>query len=326
MLENNYFERVNMSNPLKIVYMQKTFYEVSQDWSTAKRPIVKYSTMCAYLLILQKHLDPYFGSMKDITEDVVHQFVMNKLSSGHSKKSVRDMVAVLKSVVKYGRKQKVFTYDDWDIKYPTDTSDHRLPTLSFKNQQVLVRHIVKAPNTKNIGILLALYTGMRIGEVCALEWQDIDFNQKTITIRKTIGRVYDCETKSTQKIISTPKTKNSYREIPISNMLLKCLKVIRKEAKGTFVVGTSSTAQEPRIYRDYFNRLLKKLEIPKMVFHGLRHTFATRCIESQCDYKTVSAILGHSNIATTLNLYVHPNLNQKKKCIDRMSKFLDILE
>lgn len=109
-------------------------------------------------------------------------------------------------------------------------------------------------------------------------------------------------------------------------MLLKCLKVIRKEAKGTFVVGTSSTAQEPRVYRDYFNRLLKKLEIPKMVFHGLRHTFATRCIESQCDYKTVSAILGHSNIATTLNLYVHPNLNQKKKCIDRMSKFLDILE
>lgn len=259
MLENNYFERVNMSNPLKIVYMQKTFYEVSQDWSKAKRPIVKYSTMCAYLLILQKHLDPYFGSMKDITEDVVQQFVMNKLSSGHSKKSVRDMVAVLKSVVKHGRKQKMFTYDDWDIKYPTDTSDHRLPTLSFKNQQVLVRHIVQAPNTKNIGILLALYTGMRIGEVCALEWQDIDFNQKTITIRKTIGRVYDCETKSTQKIISTPKTKNSYREIPISNMLLKCLKVIRKEAKGTFVVGTSSTAQEPRIYRDYFNRLLNRV-------------------------------------------------------------------
>lgn len=95
-----------MYNPLKIVYMQKTFYEVSQDWSKAKRPIVKYSTMCAYLLILQKHLVPYFGSMKDITEDVVQQFVMNKLSSGHSKKSVRDMVAVLKSVVKYGRKQK----------------------------------------------------------------------------------------------------------------------------------------------------------------------------------------------------------------------------
>ena len=167
---------------------------------------------------------------------------------------------------------------------------------------------------------------MRIGEVCALEWKDIDFCQKTITIRKTTERVYDCETKSTQKIISTPKTKNSYREIPISNMLLKCLRVVRKEAKGTFVVGISSTAQEPRAYRDYFNRLLRRLGIPKIVFHGLRHTFATRCIESQCDYKTVSAILGHSNITTTLNLYVHPNLNQKKKCIDRMSRFLDVLE
>lgn len=315
-----------MSNPLKIVYMQKTFYEVSQDWCEAKRLIVKYSSMCAYLLVLQKHLEPYFGSMTDITENVVQQFVLDKLSSGHSKKYVRDMVAVLKSIAKYGRKQKVFIYDDWEIKYPTETKDHRPPTLSFKNQQVLVKHIVQAPNTKNIGILLALYTGMRIGEVCALEWKDIDFCQKTITIRKTTERVYDCETKSTQKIISTPKTKNSYREIPISNMLLKCLRVVRKEAKGTFVVGVSSTAQEPRAYRDYFNRLLRRLGIPKIVFHGLRHTFATRCIESQCDYKTVSAILGHSNITTTLNLYVHPNLNQKKKCIDRMSRFLDVLE
>jgi len=90
------------------------------------------------------------------------------------------------------------------------------------------------------------------------------------------------------------------------------------------VVGTSTQSKEPRSYRDYFGRLLKRLDIPHLVFHGLRHTFATRCIESQCDYKTVSVILGHSNVATTLNLYVHPNLNQKKRCIDRMSNFLGI--
>lgn len=311
-------------NPLKIVYMQKTFYEVSRDWCQAKRPIVKYSTMCAYLLLLKKHLEPYFGSMTEITENIVQQFVMDKLSGGHSKKSVKDMVAVLKSVSKYGRKQKVFTYDDWDIHYPTDTKDYRLPTLSVKDQQILVKHIVQAPDTKNIGILLALYTGMRIGEICSLEWQDIDFGQKTINICKTIGRIYDCETQSTQKVMSTPKTKNSYREIPISPLLFKCLKRVRKDAQGSFVVGSSSTPQEPRMYRDYFNRLLKKLEIPPIVFHGLRHTFATRCIESQCDYKTVSALLGHSNIATTLHLYVHPDLDQKKKCIARMSKFLDV--
>lgn len=101
-------------------------------------------------------------------------------------------------------------------------------------------------------------------------------------------------------------------------------KMVRKQSQSPYVVGTSIQSKEPRSYRDYFGRLLKRLDIPHLVFHGLRHTFATRCIESQCDYKTVSVILGHSNVATTLNLYVHPNLNQKKRCIDRMSNFLGI--
>ncbi|MSD55503.1 tyrosine-type recombinase/integrase, partial [Faecalibacterium prausnitzii] len=111
---------------------------------------------------------------------------------------------------------------------------------------------------------------------------------------------------------------------PISKQLLQALKMVRKQSQSPYVVGTSTQSKEPRSYRDYFGRLLKRLDIPHLVFHGLRHTFATRCIESQCDYKTVSVILGHSNVATTLNLYVHPNLNQKKRCIDRMSNFLGI--
>ena len=104
------------------------------------------------------------------------------------------------------------------------------------------------------------------------------------------------------------------------------LKTVKKVSASPYVVGSSEHSKEPRSYRDYFSRLLKRLDIPQIVFHGLRHTFATRCIESQCDYKTVSVILGHSNVSTTLNLYVHPNLTQKKKCVERMSKFLGIAE
>ena len=102
------------------------------------------------------------------------------------------------------------------------------------------------------------------------------------------------------------------------------LKEVRKISVTPFVVGNSEQSKEPRAYRDYFTRLLTRLEIPKITFHGLRHTFATRCIESQCDYKTVSTLLGHSNITTTLNLYVHPNLNQKKRCIERMTNVLNL--
>lgn len=304
--------------------MKKSFQEVSKIWCDAKRSIVKHSTMCAYMLTLQTHLLPRFETMSIITESDVQQFVIDKCSSGLAKKTVKDIVAVLKSIVKYGGKHKIFPFEEWDIEYPTNSEVHHLPILALNHQRVLMLHLIEDPTPQNIGVLLALCTGMRIGEVCALKWEDIDFKQKIITIKHTVERVYNCESKSTESIESSPKTKNSYREIPISKQLLQPLKVVKKVSLSPYVVGTSTHSKEPRSYRDYFARLLKRLNIPPIVFHGLRHTFATRCIESQCDYKTVSVILGHSNVATTLNLYVHPNLNQKKRCIERMNNFLRI--
>lgn len=221
-------------------------------------------------------------------------------------------------------KHGIFHFEEWEIEYPTQTENKLPPTLSLNHQRILMRHLLEQPTPQNIGVLLALCTGMRIGEVCALKWEDVDFAQKTVIVKHTVGRIYNCELKSTERVHSSPKTKNSYREIPISKQLLQALKMVRKQSQSPYVVGTSTQSKEPRSYRDYFGRLLKRLDIPHLVFHGLRHTFATRCIESQCDYKTVSVILGHSNVATTLNLYVHPNLNQKKRCIDRMSNFLGI--
>lgn len=306
--------------------MEKTFHEVSKIWCDAKRPIVKHSTMCAYTLALQTHLLSRFGAMTVITESEVQRFVIDKCSSGLAKKTVRDIVAVLKSIVKYGGRHKIFPFDEWEVEYPTDTETHHLPTLTLNHQRILMQHLIEKPTPQNIGVLLALCTGMRIGEVCALKWEDVDLKQKIIIVRHTVGRVYNCELKSTEKIEGSPKTKNSCREIPISKQLYQSLKVIKHKSSTTFVVGTSENSKEPRSYRDYFNRLLKRLDIPPIVFHGLRHSFATRCIESQCDYKTVSVILGHSNVSTTLNLYVHPDLNQKKRCVERMSKFIGIME
>lgn len=304
--------------------MPKTFEEISKIWCDAKRPIVKQSTMCAYMLTLRTHLLPRFGAMTRITESEVQQFVIDKLFSGLARKTVRDLVAVLRSVVRYGSKHKIFPLQEWEIEYPTTTHTRCLPTLTLNHQRILMRHLIEKPTSQNIGILLALSTGMRIGEVCALKWDDVDFSQRTISVRHTVGRVYNCESRSTEKIQTSPKTKNSCREIPISKQLFQPLKTVKKTSSSPYVVGASPYSKEPRSYRDYFTRLLKRLGIPPIVFHGLRHTFATRCIESQCDYKTVSVILGHSNVATTLNLYVHPNLDQKKRCVERMSKFLGI--
>ncbi len=166
-----------------------------------------------------------------------------------------------------------------------------------------------------------LSAGIRIGEVCALTWEDIDTDNGIIHVRKTIQRIYLIEDgdRKTELILDTPKTKNSIRSIPMSRDLLKMLKPLKKVVNNSFFVLTNDAKPtELRTYRSYYKNLMKELNMPDLKFHGLRHSFATRCIESKCDYKTVSVLLGHSNITTTLNLYVHPNLEQKKKCIDQM--------
>ncbi|MDO4708019.1 MAG: tyrosine-type recombinase/integrase [Porphyromonadaceae bacterium] len=304
--------------------MTKKFEEIAQLWSETKQPLVKYSTMCAYRLTLRIHLLPQFGQMIQISEADAQNFIIEKINKGLSKKTVRDIIAVLRAIIKYGARQKLFEPENWQLSYPTYESGSKLPILSLKHQRKLMTYLIKQPNSKNIGILLSLCTGMRIGEVCALEWSCVDLPHRILRIRQTVARVYDCEKGATEQVFSTPKTKNSFREIPMNRHLFEALCIVKKHSVSSFVVGSSVRAIDPRTYRDYFARVLKRLQIPPIVFHGLRHTFATRCIESLCDYKTVSTILGHSNVSTTLNLYVHPNLQQKKRCIEKMSRFLEL--
>lgn len=307
--------------------MQKhlPFRDVADLWKENKRSIVKHSTFCAYMLILKTHLLPEFGNATIITEAEAQQFALDKLNSGLSRKSVHDILAVLKAIAKYGAKRSIFDLPSWDIEYPTETTARQLPVLSLSDHRKLLGELASNPTTQNIGIMIALCCGLRIGEVCALQWCNVDFQRRIITVTNTVSRIYNCEEMHTEHYASSPKTKSSNREIPISSLLINALRAVkRQQSGGDYVVGDGTKAKEPRTYRETFSRLLRRLNIPQIVFHGLRHTFATRCIESQCDYKTVSVILGHSNVATTLNLYVHPNIDPKKRCIKRLNKFLSV--
>ena len=302
--------------------MSHSFYEVAQAWRKEKMPLVRQSTMCTYLLSLHKHLLPHFGGKYAISETEVQQFILLKLEEGLARKTVRDHVALLKMICKHGSKRQMFGYTDWELYYPTPDVSSRPRTLSLKDHRTLLRYLTENPTPRNIGILLALSTGMRIGEVCALKWSHIDFHTKAISVCQTTGRVYNCELRTTQKICGLPKTPRSRREIPITTLLAHTLKQIRRKSLHEYVVGNSLTGQEPRAYRDYFNRLLRRLRLPRITFHGLRHSFATRCVENGCDIKTLSDLLGHSNVATTLNLYVHPDFSQKNRCVEKLTKYL----
>lgn len=299
--------------------------KVIEAWKEDKKQYVKKSSYSAYMLLIENHLLPTFGHQIEIKEAEVQKFVFRKLDEGLSPKTIKDILIVLKMILKFGMKNKVFEYQQFDIQFPTERVSPKIDVLSKANQKKIMSHLQEHFTFKNLGIYICLSAGIRIGEVCALTWEDIDTDTGTISIRKTIQRIYvvDGDIRHTELILDTPKTKNSIREIPMNRDLLKVLKPIKKVVNNSYFVLTNEpNPTEPRTYRNYYKKLMKKLDMPELKFHGLRHSFATRCIESNCDYKTVSVILGHSNISTTLNLYVHPNIEQKKKCIEQMFKTL----
>lgn len=304
---------------------QKTFLEISKCWQQEKKQLVKKSTISAYLLLMENHLIPAFGENQQITEPEVQEFVFQKLKEGLSQKSIKDILIVLKMILKFGSKKGYLNYKPFDIQFPTVRNNQQLEVLSRADQKKIMNHIQDHFTFRSLGVYLCLSTGLRIGEVCALRWEDIDVVNGMVSINKTIQRIYSIENgvRKTELLIDSPKTKNSIREIPLSRDLLRILKPMKKVVNSSFFVLTNeSKPTEPRTYRNYYKNLMKDLGIPHLKFHGLRHSFATRCIESKCDYKTVSALLGHSNISTTLNLYVHPNAEQKKKAINQMFRSL----
>ena len=288
-------------------------------WKKDKKQYVKKSTYSAYVLLVKNHLLPYFGDKYEVEESDVQKFVFEKLEQGLSQKTIMDILIVLKMILKFGVKHRYLSCREIEIKFPTQRENEGLEVLSRSNQRKIMDYIEKNFTFKNLGIYICLSTGLRIGELCALTWDDIDEDNGVILVRKTIQRIYviDDVKKRTELIIDTPKTKNSIRDIPMTSNLIKI--IVNNEY---YVLTNDIKPTEPRTYRNYYKRFMKKFDIPDLKFHGLRHSFATRCIEGKCDYKTVSVILGHSNISTTLNLYVHPNLEQKKKCINQMNRSL----
>lgn len=308
--------------PKKILYR-----EWALEWLAHKKDFVKESTYANYSNVIYNHLIPDLGNnyLQDINHNVLQQYILDKLRSGKvgensalSEKSVKDIMMVLKNSLKYAMNQNIMQQINLDFIYPKNHKKQKLYILSKREQKKITDYILDNLTPKNAGILISLYSGMRIGEICALRWSDIDFKNNIIHVNKTLQRIYlkDDKMQTVSKIvISPPKTLNSNRDIPMNKDFAAILKPLKINSKF-YVLTSSLECIEPRAYRKHFTSILKKLKIKPINFHSLRHTFATNCINLGIDYKTVSELLGHSDISITLNLYVHPNLSQKKKCMN----------
>ncbi len=299
-----------------------SFSEVAALWSADKRLYVKLSSYALYTTLKSKHILPWFEAHPAVNGENIQAFVNALSRGGLSASTIKNIVLILRMILRFGANLGAWPAADFKVRYPPESRPAQaLPLLSRKDQQHLCRHLKSNLNPRNLGILLCLQSGLRIGEICALQWRDIDVRSGILHISKTLRRIYyrDGDERVYILEIGLPKTGSSVRDVPLSAQMCRLLRPLKKSAhEDDYLVSGCSTPLEPRYYRSCFAELLRSLGIAPVRFHALRHSFATRCIESGCDYKTVSSILGHSAISTTLDLYVHPGLSEKKKCLEKM--------
>lgn len=309
------------------------FKTLVNTWLIEKKPMITPSTHASFTLIAENHLIPYFEKRKigGITEAEIQGFISHLHSNGRKDntggltvKSIRDVILVLRLAMHYAYKERIIPLLNWDlIEYPKEVDMHKIISLSKEQEQQLIQCIYMDLNRKTAGILVALFTGVRIGELCGLQMSDISLMSKTITISKTIQRIYEKKKESSYIHIGPPKTKTSARTIPLPSLLINIIQKFYTDNPNHYFLTGKTKPTEPRTYRQFFNRFVKRNGLQKVKFHEIRHTFAVRAIEiPEFDIKSLSEILGHKNVSFTLNVYGSANLQQKTKCMNLLNDLL----
>ena len=216
----------------------------------------------------------------------------------------------------------LFSANSYDEMRKLTANPKDFVVFDIDQQKIFERQLLHEMDTTKLGILISLHTGLRIGEICALTWENVDIIKKVIYVRTTIARVKDnsCSGTKTKLIIDAPKTKSSKRDIPISSFLLPILTTMKSSAISPYVISESPTFIQPRTYEYRYHKLLDSCGLESINYHSLRHTFATRCIEAGVDVKSLSEILGHSNVSITLNTYVHSSMELKRTQLEKLTK------
>lgn len=291
-----------------------TIGEVLTEWLNESKNHLKISSHQKYSAIFANHISRQIGDLplKNLTPNIITQFTDGLLSEELSRETVNLVLTVLgKGLTKAKEKYKAAVPEIHLLK----TAKAQTRVFSESEQRILVRHLLPLGDVFSFGILLTLYTGLRIGEVCALKWEDI--TDDTIHIRKTMQRLKNAEG-VTEVMMLPPKTASSDRIVPIPAALKEIIGQRRQES-GYVLTRPNGKFTEPRLLQNKFTKLLAECGVEKVNFHTLRHTFATRCVESGVDIKTLSELLGHSDVKTTLNRYVHSSFDLKQKSVDKLS-------
>lgn len=305
------------------------FQDIGYQWLSFAKNHTKESTWSIYAYVLKRYLNPAFGGKELylINETLINEFIQQLLTKGAaisqrplSKVTVHNIIVILKMIFGFMEKQYAIVNPAKNIRL--SKMNTRKKFLSDKHWQIIRTALQKDESKTATAISIAVYMGLRIGEICALKKCDIDFDNNILFVCKTVQRInYTSIGQKTKLVVGEPKSPASRRYIPIPDILIPRLKKFCQEyLPDDFLFGTNNKPLEPRTLQCRFKSFLQKNNIPVINFHQLRHKFAGSCVENNVDIKVLSEILGHSNVSITLNYYVHPTMDFKRKQLNMAMK------
>ncbi len=307
-----------------------SFSDIANLFLISCKTKIKESSLAQYKDLLTWYIYPYFRdkSIASLSKEELARFSASLICSGGKKgvglspKTVKDILVLINQILSFAESKGFSIPHSISAEYPRQQSSPII-ILSLSDQRVLEDYLLKNQNPVTLGILLTLYTGIRIGELCGLMWCDFNLVDDVLSISRTILRVHNSEDMSnkTKLIVSSPKTTSGSRNIPLHSeivTLLKDQRQLRDYSDSSYFLTGSDIPTEPRNLYAKYKRILKRIDLQEYTFHALRHTFATRCIENGVDAKVLSEMLGHANVQITLNRYVHPSFDIKRKAIERL--------
>lgn len=306
------------------------FRDILAAWQAANRIKLKEASVSRYQNLIDTHILPELGNkqMNQINVSVINRFLIEKLKNGRldhtgglSPSYVRSIALIISSAIAFGVTENMCSPLQSTITKPS-IAKKELAVLCPEKQTILESELLEDINEAKLMVYITLYTGIRIGEACALRWEDIDFEAKLLYVRKTVSRVWLAVDgkKESKLVIGSPKSESSLRCIPICSMLhtILCSFPYRRK-QGYILTNTAGTSfMSPRTFEYRYKAILKKCALDSVNYHALRHTFATRCIECGVDIKSLSEILGHSNVSITLNTYVHSSMELKRQQMEKL--------
>lgn len=306
-----------------------SYESILNAWLDSQKINVKESTYAKYYQVVKTHLCPEIGSIKirNITNERIETYILHLLDAGRldrkgglSQKTACDILSIIKKTIAYA-KTNGYSIDCNLDNLHVKKHKGEMRVLSSKEQQKLTKKLLENVDAIKFGVLLSLYTGIRIGEVCALRWNNLNCDLGIVSVKETMQRIKETSgqgSKRTKIIITEPKSECSIRVIPLPSFMIELAKRFRCNNNAYVLTGEQDIFVEPRVLQYRFKSIIKQSEICDANYHSLRHTFATRCVELGFDIKTLSEILGHSSVSITLDRYVHSSLELKRENMQRI--------